>query len=447
MKKIFIALALILAVQVADAQTKSPAAAKKAVESAKAATAKAEAAAAAKGKPVKVTVYLAEAKAYMDAYNSPAGPVWVGMGLQEYQLLVTEKPTAIETIEIQGNPYQKYVFPNKNFYFNANGILSLIEVTSPVVDNALENALNAYKKAYAVDTKAAKLKDVTAGIQTVSSKYMDDAITQYTLGDLAASSVLFEAAANAAATEPVAEFDSTAVYNAGFTALYSGNDAKAKENFEKCYANGFYYDEGDVFSKLADLYKKDGDTTKSVETLKEGFAKFPESQAILVGLINYYIESGKDQDELFVLIDKAKQNEPNNPSLYYVEGNIYSQLGREEEAIAAYRKSYEVNNEYENGLIGIGILYYNKAIKISEEASMEFNDAKYMALVEKFEEAFMAAIEPFETAYAVSKVDDIKINLIAESLKNIYYRFQDKGEQYKAGYEKYNKVVKDGVAY
>ena len=71
MKRIFIALALLAGFQFADAQVKSPADAKKAVEAA-------EAAAQNPKKAEKVATWLKLASTYMDAYNAPAGSAWVG---------------------------------------------------------------------------------------------------------------------------------------------------------------------------------------------------------------------------------------------------------------------------------------------------------------------------------------------------------------------------------
>ena len=198
-----------------------------------------------------------------------------------------------------------------------------------------------------------------------------------------------------------------------------------------------------MFSKLGDIYTNLGDAKKGAEILEQGFVKFPQSQSILIGLINYYMTSGENADRLFVLIDEAKKNEPNNASLYYVEGNIYKELKNYEKAVESYMKCADINPAYEFGYIGAGILYYEIAVELSEQASNEFDDAKYNALVEQFEKALLDALEPFEKAYNVTKDDNLKVS-IAEYLKNIYYRNISKGAEYEAAYNKYNEVVKTG---
>lgn len=438
MKRILIVLAVLFAMQTVDAQVKTPADAKKAVETAKEATENEK-------KADKPATWFKLAKAYMDAYTAPAGNVWVGAGKQELQLLMgNEEPSATENVTLAGEPYTKDVYKNKNLYFNDAGVLAVIEVTEPVYKNALGEALNAYKKAYEVDVKKSKAKDVSEGLKTIAAKYQEDAMTCYMLGNLVEASRNFECAVNAAATEPLNAVDSMSVYNAGFTAWMAGDNERAKEFFKKSIEIN-YVEGGEAYAKLADVYTKLEEDESAKETLEKGFTAFPESQSILIGLINYYIASGENTDRLFELLDGAKKNEPNNASLYYVEGDIHSKLGHKEEAVAAYRKSNEINPEYEFGLIGIGILYYNEAIELQDKAAAELDDKKWAALNEQFEIALMNAIEPFESAYKVSKDQSIKVN-IAEYLKNIYYRFRDNDAKFMEGFKKYDEIVKTGIA-
>ena len=438
MKRILIALAVLLAVQVADAQVKTPEAAKKAVESAKAAAENPK-------KATKVATWTKLADSYLDAYNAPVGNAWVGATKQELALLMgNEKPVSTDNVELGGQPLVKESYENKDLYFNSNGQLVMINVTKPVYEDALAQAVAAYKKAYEVDVKKSKLKDINAGLNSIAEKYLNDGMNSYQLGDLKGASELFGLAAEAAATEPLCKVDTTSIYNAGFTAWMVRDYERAKKFFEKCLDVKYYYEDGEVFAKLADVYKNTGDPKKGMEILESGFVMFPQSQSILIGLINYYLENNENPDRLFELIGMAKKNEPNNASLYYVEGNIHKQLGNNEKAIESYYKCVDINPDYEFGFIGAGILYYELAVKLSEEASNEYDDAKYMALVEQFEKALHDAIDPFEKAFAISKDNSLKVN-IAEYLKNIYYRFISKGADYEAGYKKYDEIVKNGL--
>ena len=245
MKKIFIALALMLAVQVVDAQVKTPEAAKKALDAAANASQDAK-------KATKVATWLKLATSYMDAYNAPAGAAWLGASKQELQLIMAnEKPLSVETVSLAGDVFNKEVYANKDLYFTQAGQLVMIDVTKPVVEGALEGARAAYAKAYEVDLKKSKLKDIVAGLENISKKYYDEGMNAYTLGDYAKASSLFGQAAGAAATEPLAKVDTTALYNAGFTAWMVKDYQSAKGYFEKCLAAEYYYEGGEVFAKLS----------------------------------------------------------------------------------------------------------------------------------------------------------------------------------------------------
>ena len=271
------ALAILLAVQVADAQVKTPEAVKKALAAAETASQDAK-------KATKVATWLKLATTYMDAYNAPAGAAWLGATKTELQLIMAnEKPRSVESVNLGGESLTKEVYADKEFYFNANGQLVMINVTRPIVADALEGARAAYEKAGEVDLKQSKLKDIKAGLENISKKYLDEGMNKYTLGDYAGASELFEKAANAAATKPLAKVDTTALYNSGFTAWMVKDYERAKNLFEKCLAVEYYYEGGEVFAKLADIYTNLGEKEASRDVLEKGFQKFPQSQSILIG--------------------------------------------------------------------------------------------------------------------------------------------------------------------
>ena len=438
MKRILIALAVLLAVQVADAQVKSPEAAKKAVLAAEEASQNPK-------KNTKVATWLKLATSYMDAYEAPVGNVLVNSPRVQLQMMMgNEKPTAVEEVVVDGMPFKKEVYSNKNLYFDGTDVLRIVEVTVPVFEDPLAGALAAYAKAYEVDVKQSKTKDIVAGIQAIQQRYFNDGMNQYSLGDYKKAGELIVKAAAASETAPNSVVDTTALYNAGYIYWASKDFDTAKNLFEKCLANNYYYENGEVYAKLGDIYFNLGDKAKGVETLETGFVKFPQSQSILIGLINYYLESGENTDRLFELIGQAKQNEPNNVSLYYVEGNIHKQLGDFDKALAAYKECATVDPNYDFGYHGQGALLYDKAVELSEKAQNELDDAKYQALVKEYEQVLLDAIEPFEKAFEVSQNIQVKLNA-AEYLKNIYYRFSSVEDKYMEGYKKYNEYVKANV--
>ena len=430
MKKILLALAMFAAIQVADAQVKSAADVKKSVEAAEAATQNVK-------KAVKTATWLKLGQEYVKAYDAPTGNILPGSNKTELTLMMgSEKPVSSEEVTVNNEKYTKDVYADKNLYFNQNGQLVIIEVTKPVYEDALERAVKAYQKAYELDEKHAKDKDVAAAFDYISQKYVSEAFNKYTFGDVATASELFEKAADVEALAPLSKIDTSVIYNAGFTAMAAKDNERALKFFKRCYDLGYYYEGGEVFARLAEV-----DTLNTKSYLEEGFSKFPQSQSILIGLINYYLKNNEDPETLFGLLDKAKANEPNNASLFYVEGNIRAQLGQIDKAVVAYEECAKINPEYEYGYIGEGTMFYNHAIELQTKAQEEIDDAKYMALVKEFEESLKSCIAPFEKAFEITKDANIKAG-IASYLKNAFYRFREESAENQTKYEKYAEIAK-----
>ena len=434
MKKFVAILALAATMFAVNAQAQN-----KEVAAAKAALEKAQAAAENPKQNTKLATWLKYGETLVKAYSAPAGAAWVGMSMQEFQMLAGERAQSESQVEIGGQPMTKRVFANKNMYFNEAGQLTIIEVTQPIVANPLEKAVEAYAKAAELDPKGTKTKDINAALEDIASKFTDDAYTAYNLGNLKASSEYFEKAAKASATAPLNVVDTSAIYNAGFVAWACQDWSRARTFLEQCEKYG-YLEKGEVYAKLADVATGLGDVATSKKYLETGMTKFPENQSLLIGLINYYLNSGDDTARLFELFEDAKKNEPDNASLYYVEGNARKKLGQNEEALAAYEKATQVNPDYEWGYIGKGIQLYDMAVDLQDKANAEMDNDKYMALMGEFEKCLKGCIEPFEKAFELVQDDEIKVNL-AEYLKNACFRFRNEGAEFQAKYEKYSAVA------
>lgn len=443
MKKIFLAIAVLASMQVASAGVKPVAVAKKLAE-------KAEVAASDQKKAAKTATWINLGKAMVDAYVSPMGDAWVGASKQDLQLIMPDvKPIdgegAYTEVVVGGTPMLLEKYENCNYYYSYNWVIQMITVTKPIFPNALEMALDAYQHAAALDVQNKKFKDISAGIRKVSGYFRDEAYNAYSFENLEDAHYYFLKTVEATDMPGYIDLDTNSVYNAALTGWMLGRTDVAKEYFERSLELGYYGEDGDTYAKLADIADKAGDKALCKEYLEAAFQKFPQSQSVLVGLINYYITSGEDTNRLFDLIATAKANEPNNASLYYVEGNIHLQLGQVDDAIAAYLKCSEINPEYEYGFIGIGQYWYNRAVELSEKASdPKISYKEYDALVEEMNVALKNCIEPFENAFKISKDASIK-KAIAEYLKNTYFRFREESADYMAAYEKYNEISANGI--
>ena len=434
MKKILAIIAIAASMFAVSAQAQNNA---KSLGAAKAALEKAQAAAENPKQNTKLATWLKYGQALLDAYAAPQGNVWTGMSVQDLGLVAANERMMSESqVVANGQNLTKRVYANKNLYFNEAGQLAVIEVTAPLTENPLDKAFEAFTKAAELDPNGSKSKDISAGLESVASKFMEEAYNVYTLGNPAEASACFEKAAKAFATAPLNKIDNDAIYNAAFTAWQAQDWNRAKKFFEQGIANGYYGEDGESYAKLADIADKLGDKAGSKAYLEEGFAKAPQSQGILIGLINYYLNNDEDTNRLFDLFAEAKKNEPDNASLYYVEGNARLKLDQFDEAMAAYDKASQVNPKYEWGYIGKGMALYNKAVELQEKASLETDDAKYMALLGEFETTLKSCIPPFETALTLTTDPEV-IASVAEYLKNACFRFRSESDEFQQKYEKY----------
>lgn len=432
MKKLLIALSILLTVQL-GAQTKDAAVAVKNFQKAKAAADDPK-------KSSNPATWLVLSSAYLEVFDAPIKALWLDATQTEVKVLLKDQRiNETSEKEVNGEKMTVSSYYDKDLYYRPDGTLAAWVVTKPYLEgDLLAEAFTAANKGIELDPKGTKTKDFVTVLNTIETRYKNEGMAAYNVGDVARASKNFEASYLCSSHKLVNKFDSTMVYYTALTANMNKDYDRALKFFQICLDNG-YEAKGDVFSYMAEIYKGKGDMNKTKELLGKAFSKYPTSQSVLVSLINAYLESNDDPAKVLEYIHQAQKNEPQNASLLYAEGNVWKKLNDMTKAVEMYKKSSELDPNYYFGYFATGAAYYDKAVDLQTKSAEELDDAKYNAMVKELEANLEAAIEPFEKCYERTTDPEVK-QVCAEYLKNIYFRFRDRGENYKANYDKYNAI-------
>ena len=179
------------------------------------------------------------------------------------------------------------------------------------------------------------------------------------------------------------------------------------------------YETKAVYQLLYEEYVSIKDTVNFVKTLKQGFEKFPSEAWFLQNLINHFIYS-KQIPEALDYLNKAIEKEPNMAQYRYVKGNLDESQGNFDDARASFEKALELDPKLAEAHAGVGRLFYNKAVKMLDEANNIKDLKKYNAAQKAAEDVFKQALPCFEKAAELNpKEIDFK-----RTLKTLYYRLK-----------------------
>lgn len=307
-----------------------------------------------------------------------------------------------------------------------------------IVDDPLFKALESFKKGIDLDDRDRYTKSIVVDLKLLQIDFSNFAIKNFQSEDFDTALKSFEKYLEISNLQPViesmeAEFlDTAIIYNTGLTAYKAENWEKAIEYFQQSAEVDYNGPESYQFSYNA--YQEMGDSAKAVETLQEGFEKYPGSEPLIVALINYYIETGNANDAVNYL-DKAIKQNPKNVSYYTAKGSTLEKLGKEDEAIEVYMEAIERDSTLFTPYYNLGVIHYNNGVEVMNEASQLPPDAteEYDAKIEEGKNHLQNALPYMERAYDIDSTE----MAIMESLRQIYYRLKMNDK-----YDKINEKIK-----
>lgn len=195
--------------------------------------------------------------------------------------------------------------------------------------------------------------------------------------------------------------DTLILYNLALASEYAEDFETAKQLYSALIQLNYDIDGNGagIYQSLSRIYKTDGDKEKAIEIVKKGRKAYPQNQHLIFEEIDYYLQAGQDQEALTSLND-AIALDPSNAFLYYVRGTVYEKLKDQDNAIADYKKSIELDSKQHDAAFNLGAFYFNKGVdKINIANDLPLNQSKkYEEMKADAKKDFLSAIPYIEMA-------------------------------------------------
>lgn len=284
---------------------------------------------------------------------------------------------------------------------------------------SLEEARKSYEKTLELDSKNEFRDDVVKRLEALASLSLNSGVEMYQREQYAQAYKAFKMSTEIN-RQHFNRLDTLGLYNAALAADKAGDLKSALEDYKKLTAVN--YGGAKLYSLLSRLYMDQADTTSALATLQEGSRKYPGDGTLITQTLNIYLTSGKDK-EAYEQNEAAIKASPSNPVLHYIKGNLADKLGKEEEAVAAYKKAIELKPDYFDAVYNLGAMFFNEGAEMANKAnSIPPNKvAEYDAAKKKFEAKFKEALPYLEKAHELNAADVSTM----QSLKQLYTRLGD----------------------
>jgi hypothetical protein len=312
--------------------------------------------------------------------------------------------------------------------------------------NALQQALDSYKKATEFDQKKEYAEDIFAKVNWQRNNYFNQAVDNYNKKLYKEAMLAFENGANALSSINVK--DTIALFYAAACAGLANDKVKAKQYYIDLLKQGAK--SSTIYVSLSDIYRQDKDSAGALKVVRDGLILYPNDLKLFLTETNIYLTFGNTEKALRNL-KLASEKDTSNQTVFFALGTIYDNISndtlrsaniREEAfnlAINAYNRAIKLNPGYFEPNYNIGALYVNKAATINDQANKLPLDADAEFKKLKGEaDGYLEKATPYLEKASELMPDDINT---LYSLKQIYSRLNNT-EKLKAISDKINALQK-----
>lgn len=293
-----------------------------------------------------------------------------------------------------------------------------------ITADPLTEALDSYKKALELDADHKFSKSLKIKLTLLNNDLQSQAVKAFNDNDFRKALQSFEQVLEIGnlpvitSGEPGA-VDTVILYNTGLAASNAGEYDKAIGYYREAARLG--YNGGKTYLWIAGAYEQKGDTLGALESLKEGFEKYPGDNEILTGMIQVYMNLDR-REEALKYLEMAIRQDPANASYYLAQGTLYEKTGDGENAVKAYEKAIQTDPKMFMGFYNLGVFYYNKGVVQMEAAGKipPNENAAYEKELKKADAWWEKALPYMEKCHELNPEDAITV----ESLRNLYYRLK-----------------------
>ena len=135
---------------------------------------------------------------------------------------------------------------------------------------------------------------------------------------------------------------------------------------------------------LAETYKLEKDTARYVQTLKDGFSKYPKFSFFFPRLIDYYSHIGA-YDEAMKSCDEALQTDSVNTLFRYAKSSLLLTMGRYKQSFAISKALIAENDTLADAYLNAGLALFDKAVELDKKT--QSGSKKYNQILELYRKA------------------------------------------------------------